>query len=65
MVRLESQLAHEKVERAKDVNNLNQRITNWEIKYEEDVNRLQTDLSQLLNFTDLERSLNHQVITGL
>ena len=44
---------------------LKSKIQDWEFKYAHDVEQLQTEYNRLLNFTDVERSVNAYAIAGI
>lgn len=62
---LTDQLALEKMNRQTDVETLNKKITEWEIKYEEDVEAVKKEYNLLLTYTDIERQVNHKALKGL
>ena len=64
MKQLESDLYNEKVGRKQDVSELKSKIQDWEFKYTEDVDTIQTEYSRLLKFTDIERKVNQQIVEG-
>lgn len=51
--------------RQTDVETLNKKITEWEIKYEEDVEAVKKEYNLLLTYTDIERQVNHKALKGL
>lgn len=61
---LKQKLEEEKMERLKMEANLRLQISNWEIKYELEIEEVKNSYQDLLSFTDLEREVNQQVIVG-